>query len=209
MKKEFYEETEILEMFRRDVNKYPLLTREEERELAVKAGNGCIEARNCLTNANLRFVFKVVYQYWKPGRPLMEMISEGCLGLMRATETYDPERAGLTTHAWWHIRSKITSLLKVHWKHEHDSLDALVFDEEGTSLLDCIPSEDTPLENNCLSQIEKGVKELTGREMKTLYFLFWEDLELKDVALKLGISTERVRQIKAKALRKMRWKFNG
>jgi RNA polymerase primary sigma factor len=101
-----------LKLYVRQIGSGPLLTREEERELARRKDAGDDEARRRLIEANLRLVMSVARNYTRAEVPLLDLIQEGNLGLMRAVEKFD-YRLGykLSTYATWWIRQAITRAL--------------------------------------------------------------------------------------------------
>lgn len=99
------EDGSALNMYLREVHEVPLLSREEEHELAVRAASGETCARNMLVQANLRLVVWFARVHWRRGLETEDLIQEGNLGLVRAAETFDPNRGvRFVTHALWHIR---------------------------------------------------------------------------------------------------------
>ena len=94
---------DVLTMYLKEINKVPLLTREEEVELAQKAKNGDKAARDKIIKANLRFVVKVAKKYQNHGLDLTDLISEGNIGLMTAIEKFEPERGYhfISYAVWW------------------------------------------------------------------------------------------------------------
>ena len=80
---------EILGMYLKEINKIPLLSNDEETELAVKAAAGDSAAREKIINANLRFVVNVAKKYQNHGLDLVDLISEGNMGLLTAIEKFD------------------------------------------------------------------------------------------------------------------------
>lgn len=74
------------------INKIPLLTRNEEIELATRAKNGDKKAKNALVAANLRFVVQTAKRYSSSGLSMEDLISEGNLGLLRAVESFEPDK---------------------------------------------------------------------------------------------------------------------
>jgi len=91
-----------------EINRIPLLTREEEKIYARKAAQGNIAARNYLASANLRFVVNVAKKYQGQGLPLEDLISEGNIGLIKAIEHYDVEKGyHFISYAVWWIRQAI------------------------------------------------------------------------------------------------------
>ena len=80
---------EVLGMYLKEINKIPLLSREEENELAIKAKNGDKAAKNRIVTSNLRFVVNVAKKYQNHGLYLSDLISEGNLGLLTAVDKFD------------------------------------------------------------------------------------------------------------------------
>jgi RNA polymerase primary sigma factor len=98
----------ILAMYLKDINKIPLLSREEETELALKAKNGDTAAKNKIVNANLRFVVNVAKKYQNHGLDLSDLISEGNIGLLTAIERFDVDKGyHFISYAVWWIRQSI------------------------------------------------------------------------------------------------------
>ena len=95
-----------------EIARIPLLTREEEAELArrVRAGDEAAKAR--FIEANLRLVVQIARRYFNRGLPLPDLIEEGNLGLMRAVEKFEPERGlRFSTYGTWWIRQAIVRAL--------------------------------------------------------------------------------------------------
>jgi RNA polymerase primary sigma factor len=101
-----------LKLYVRQIGGGPLLTREEERELARRKDEGDEEAKKRLIESNLRLVMAITRNYTKANVPLLDLIQEGNLGLIRAVEKFD-YRLGykLSTYATWWIRQAITRAL--------------------------------------------------------------------------------------------------
>ena len=96
----------------RDIRKYTPLSREDEVKAINAARKGDQKALDHLITANLRFVVRVAGEYTGRGLPLSDLIAEGNMGLIRATQTYDPERGyKFITYAVWWIRQAILSAL--------------------------------------------------------------------------------------------------
>lgn len=98
----------VLALYLKDINKIPLLTREEENELALKAAAGDERAKHKIVNANLRFVVNVAKKYQNRGLDLTDLISEGNIGLLTAIERFDVTKGyHFISYAVWWIRQAI------------------------------------------------------------------------------------------------------
>jgi len=106
-----------LKLFLGEIEKYPVLSREEEHELALKHyEEGDIEAARQLVVSNLRFVVKIASQYTSYGFPLLDLIQEGTIGLMRAIKKFNPYRGyRLISYAVWWIKARIQSYIMKSW----------------------------------------------------------------------------------------------
>ena len=101
-------ENSALTLYLRDIEKIPLITRDEEYELALKAKAGDSYARERLVNGNLRFVVSIAKQYQNRGLPLIDLISEGNIGLLTAIDKFEPEKGyHFISYAVWWIRQAI------------------------------------------------------------------------------------------------------
>ena len=98
----------ILAMYLKEINKVPMISHEEEVELAQKAQAGDKAAKDKLVNANLRFVVNVAKKYQNHGLDLTDLISEGNLGLLTAVEKFDVTKGyHFISYAVWWIRQSI------------------------------------------------------------------------------------------------------
>lgn len=105
-------EDAVLRLYLREIGHHPLLTANEEEGLASRAAAGDARAREQLVVANLRFVVSVAKHYQERGLPLMDLIAEGNIGLMKAAERFDPSRGFkfISYAAWW-VRQRILKAL--------------------------------------------------------------------------------------------------
>ena len=98
----------ILAMYLKEINKIPMISHEEEIELAQKAQAGDKAAKNKLVNSNLRFVVNVAKKYQNHGLDLTDLISEGNLGLLTAVDKFDASKGyHFISYAVWWIRQSI------------------------------------------------------------------------------------------------------
>jgi len=100
------------QLYLREIGRYPLLTPADEVRLAAKIRRGNKNARLEMVRSNLRLVVKIARDYANLGLPLMDLISEGNIGLMKAVERFDPAKGGkLITYAAWWIKQSIKRAL--------------------------------------------------------------------------------------------------
>jgi len=96
----------------REIGREKLLTPQEEIKLAARIKRGDKKARARMIEANLRLVVKIAAEYSDYGLPLLDLISEGNIGLMKAVERFDPKKGGkLSTYAGWWIRQGVRRAL--------------------------------------------------------------------------------------------------
>ena len=101
-----------LRLYLHEIGKVALLTPEQEVELAARIKQGDETARQQMISANLRLVVKIAHDYSQFGLPLLDLISEGNIGLMKAVERFDPAKGGkLSTYAAWWIKQSIKRAL--------------------------------------------------------------------------------------------------
>jgi RNA polymerase primary sigma factor len=102
------EDENVLSMYLKEINKIPLLTREEEDKYARAAREGDEYAQHMLVKSNLRFVVNVAKKYQNQGLPLADLISEGNIGLMNAIDRFDVDKGyHFISYAVWWIRQAI------------------------------------------------------------------------------------------------------
>ena len=102
------EEENVLSIYLKEINRIPLLTREEENNYARLAAKDDKDAKDALVKANLRFVVNVAKKYQNQGLPLSDLISEGNIGLMNAIERFDVDKGyHFISYAVWWIRQAI------------------------------------------------------------------------------------------------------
>ena len=99
-------------LYLREISQVPLLTPQEEVKLAGQIKRGNKKAREKMITANLRLVVKIAHDFGNYGLPLLDLASEGNIGLMKAVERFDPKKGGkLSTYASWWIKQSIKRAL--------------------------------------------------------------------------------------------------
>ncbi len=170
----FFEDDNTLAIYMKEINRIPLLSREDEEKYAVLAAQGDMNAREILIKSNLRFVVNVAKQYKNKGLPIADLIHEGNLGLMNAIQKYDVSRGyHFISYAVWWIRQAILKAIG-----EKSKMIRLPLNRFGE-----------------LVQIEKARKvlyEATGREPDSAEIAERVKMDRKDVADLLSISREYV-----------------
>lgn len=105
-------DSKTMKIYLREIGQTELLTPEEEIALAARIKKGDEKARQLMVRANLRLVVKIAHDYARYGLPLLDLISEGNIGLMKAVERFDPKKGGkLSTYAAWWIKQGIKRAL--------------------------------------------------------------------------------------------------
>ncbi len=103
------EEKDLVSLYLHDIRKYEILDREEEEKLLRKVKEGDLEAKNKLILCNLRLVISVAKNYMNKGMTLIDLISEGNFGLIRAIDKFDIDKGfRFSTYAVWWIKQSIT-----------------------------------------------------------------------------------------------------
>ena len=245
-------------MYLKEIGNIPLLTPEEEVELAKEMKEGSKQAAKKMAEANLRLVVSIAKRYVGRGMQFLDLIQEGNVGLIKAIEKYDYTKGyKFSTYATWWIRQAITRSIAdqartiripVHMVETMNKLtkvqrsltqelgrepsveeiaenvhmdvnrvrEILKLAQETVSLETPVGSEDdhTPLPSDeaAFGQLKDDIRsvldKLNEREQKVLRMRFGLDdgkeHTLEEVGQELHVTRERIRQIEAKALRKLR-----
>ncbi len=163
----------LLQAYLREVQKYPLITREEERKLALKYYETKDRAAlHSLVTANLRFVVKIAYEYVHYRIKLLDLIQEGNMGLVKAVQEFDPYKdVRLTTYAVWWIRSYIQdailrnySLVKMGTTQAQKRLFyRLRAEQKKLEQMGLVPQQNVKLLASKLDVREKDIQEMDQR----------------------------------------------
>ena len=109
-----------VKQYLKEIGSYPLLTAEQELQLAEQVSHGDLRARQKLIEANLRLVVSIAKRYANQGLPLLDLIQEGNIGLMRAAQKFDYKRGfRFSTYATWWIRQAISRTIAEHSRTIH------------------------------------------------------------------------------------------
>ncbi|HYT28965.1 MAG TPA: sigma-70 family RNA polymerase sigma factor [Ktedonobacteraceae bacterium] len=119
---------DAVKQYLKEIGMYPLLTAEQELQLAERISRGDLRARQQLIEANLRLVVSVAKRYSSQGLPLLDMIQEGNIGLMRAAQKFDYRRGfRFSTYATWWIRQSISRAIAEHSRTIHIPVHVVEF----------------------------------------------------------------------------------
>ncbi|GLV58536.1 RNA polymerase sigma factor SigA [Dictyobacter sp. S3.2.2.5] len=111
---------DAVKQYLKEIGMYPLLTSEQELQIAERVARGDLQARQHLIEANLRLVVSIAKRYSNQGLPLLDLIQEGNIGLMRATQKFDYRRGfRFSTYATWWIRQAISRAIAEHSRSIH------------------------------------------------------------------------------------------
>ena len=155
-----------VKMYLKDIGRVPLLSPDDEVELAKKMQEGDEEAKKALSEANLRLVVSIAKRYVGRGMLFLDLIQEGNLGLMKAVEKFDYSKGfKFSTYATWWIRQAITRAIA---------------DQARTIRIPVHMVETI----NKLTRVSRTLLQETGREPT-----------VEEIAVKMGISEERVQEI--------------
>ena len=153
-------------MYLKEIGKVPLLTAEEEKELAMKMEAGDMEAKKRLAEANLRLVVSIAKRYVGRGMLFLDLIQEGNLGLIKAVEKFDYRKGyKFSTYATWWIRQAITRAIA----------------DQARTIRIPVHTVETI---NKLIRVQRQLLQELGREPYP-----------EEIAEKMGLPVERVREI--------------
>jgi RNA polymerase primary sigma factor/RNA polymerase sigma factor len=169
-----------------------------------------IETKNEIARANLRLVVSIAKRHVTPDQNFFELVSDGNVSLLRAVEKFDFARGNkFSTYASWAIMKNFARTIPGEFKHRdryrtsQDELFAATPEYRGNQTFE----EGAQLTRE--AQVEKILRRLDEREQKIIMGRFGlerghEPQTLKEVGASLGVTKERIRQIEARALSKLR-----
>ena len=218
-----------------EIGRENLLSSDEEARLSQRIKAGDKRALSKLVEANLRFVVKIASQYRGKGVDLEDLISEGNLGLMKAAAKFDASKGiRFVNFAVVYIRQKMeqaidkTALYQVpknipsnHADRQNShalSYDAPLGHRTNMSLLSVLVNPNAPIADERVyseamkQAIERALEGLDARESRVVNAFFAIDREhetMAEIAEDMGLKRERLRQIRDKAVRKLRKSFKA
>ena len=208
-----------------ELKKYKPISREKERKLLFKAKNGDLDAQNEILTSNLRFVFNIASRYKGQGAAISDLISEGNLGLVKAIQKFNPERdVKFISYAVWWVRNSMQEFIKkrqacLNIEKDEDTLNIPLTsnkipdtEDEWVERKDAVLSDE---EDEAKRELHKNQRKivnellgiLEGREkyiVEQYYGIGCKEKNLEEIGRELGITKERVRQIKLSCLNKLR-----
>lgn len=220
--------TETVRVYYDDLKKYKPLTKAKERRLLKKCKKGNLKAKNEILEANLRFVFDIAKHYTGRGVPISELISDGNMGLLRAIDKFDESKdVKFISYAVWWIRQAMLesikkrnaiSFVEIEPNTDNDaSMDKKLIedDEDDVSFNNDFSNENDEksreVSENQRNIITSLIGTLSDRERDIVENYYGindkKELTLTDIGKKYNLSSERVRQIKLNAIRKLRSKI--
>lgn len=208
-----------------ELKKYKPISREKERKLLFKAKNGDLDAQNEILTSNLRFVFNIASRYKGQGAAISDLISEGNLGLVKAIQKFNPEKdVKFISYAVWWVRNSMQEFIKkrqvcLNIEKDEDTLNIPLTsnkipdtEDEWVERKDAMLSDE---EDEAKRELHKNQRKivnellgiLEGREkyiVEQYYGIGCKEKNLEEIGKELGITKERVRQIKLSCLNKLR-----
>ena len=201
---------EEIEYYFYSLRNYKQLTREEERDLAIKIQNGDDKALNKLVEHNLRFVVKVAKGYRDKGVSFADLISEGNLGLIHAAKKFDPNKdIKFVSYAVWWIRCYINDFITEHTVNNKEiSTDTYTSYQYHEDFINEKFEENLNNLNDRNSTIADLLICLKDRERDIIQMSFGlngeKEMTLDEISKVTDLSMERVRQIKDNAIMKLK-----
>lgn len=193
-------ENASLNKYLEEIGHKGLLTAEEESRLAQQASEGDEKALEQLVGANLRFVVSLASEYQGKGLDMEDLVNEGNIALVKAAKSFDPTRG---TRLVVFAASRIRKAIEAALNSEEDNSKLKDLKDSYTPPISSDDADDSILEHansNILSERERQV-------ISAIYGINQPTMTLAEVGMQMDITRERARQIRDKALRKLRKQY--
>ena len=218
MKNEGYLNITNFEIYMKDIREIPLLTQEEEKNLAIKMQNGDIEARKKFIQANLRLVISIANKYKGSYIEFQDLVEEWNIGLIEACKRYDINKGYRfsTYAAFWIKHSILLYINRINnYYFDNDKEDSIRIVSinkiiEDDVILDIIDEADDKTINNELKQLlkkiieESDLNQISKKILDLKYGLSGHYLKSKQISKLLNITNAQLKHIEARAIRKLR-----
>ena len=221
-----FDGTDTLRLYLDDIRRTRPIPREDETALFRLCREGNAQARERIIRANMRFVLKVALQYRNSPMPVTDLVNEGCMGLIRAIESYDPSMGlKFISYAVWWIKAFIVRAIDenelddevrqmLRMEEAGICIDRPIPGNERSSYAEVLPDTSTPLPDRLaeIEQMERTLRDLINglpeQEAQVIQSIYGIDrdgpMTLREVSEMLEVPHERVRQIRDKAIRHLR-----
>jgi RNA polymerase sigma factor (sigma-70 family) len=199
-----------VDLFLKDIRKYPVLSAEEEYDLWKRMQKGSSAAREQLINCNMRFVVTLAKKYLGNGVALEDLMMCGAIGLTLAADRFDATRGyRFLTYATWMVEAELKKAVAKNWRYEKMlSLDMPIMsddEKEEETLIDKIENRSEKAPDwaiTYLTEMKATKEKVRNRFFDEAATIFEEAMEMNekgityyDVARKHSISEERARQL--------------
>ena len=218
--------TDTVKIYYDDLKRTKPMTRAKERRLLRQCRQGSLKARNEIVESNLKFVFDVARRYTGRGVSISDLISEGNMGLMYAIDKFDESKdVKFISYAVWWIRhsmldairrKKLKSLVEVEPDDTYNNMSVIHSEDEedeevkkvDTFFSDSSEEFEREMQATQTKLINNIMSSLSEREEMIINHYYGingsEKLNLIEIGNKMGITSERARQIKNQGIKKMR-----
>ena len=195
----------MIEKYLQDIGSQGQLSQEEENRLAQQVREGNEQALGQLVSANLRFVVSLASQYQGKGLPIDDLVNEGNIALIKAVRSFDPSKG---TRLVVFAASRIRQAMEKALSKEEEVSNAIKEATERGKTVEQYPNAPilSPLDST-ISTKRPPLTALDERERQVIAAIYGIDqpqMTLAEIGMQMGVTRERARQIRDKALRKLR-----
>jgi len=205
---------------RETIDQFDVLSPEQQKEL-IKQARESEEARDIIILSNMKLIVYLASKY-KCGIDINDLIHEGIIGLIKAIDNFDIEKnccfstfaSMCINNAIRHaIYDKSTTVRIPLWVYQKGDVKSrkIIYKTKNTVPYNLISFKTIAKDGNGVEKkriVESLLKCLNKKETRVMLSLFWEDKNLSEIGRELNLSRERIRQIKEKALKKIRCSYN-